>query len=215
MNKACVECDAEFTGRREARYCSLSCAAKNRVRMGVNGRPRTRLAEHKGIKRYHREHAAPGLDVRQRTDLLHAWRKAGRTCAYCDGSCDTVDHIVPLVRGGTNYEGNLTPCCRRCNGSKGARTIVEWKHHKPAAQFNDTRPWMVDLPPVIVRTRTPKVYVMPTSHPCRVCGQVTQRSVYCCNACAYEGNARDSRERYRAATGLEPTWGRPVDRRVA
>jgi 5-methylcytosine-specific restriction endonuclease McrA len=39
----------------------------------------------------------------------------------------TIDHIVPLARGGTNYEGNLTPACRPCNSSKGTLLLVEWR----------------------------------------------------------------------------------------
>jgi hypothetical protein len=31
------------------------------------------------------------------------------------------------VRGGTNYEGNLTPACKQCNSSKAARLLVEWR----------------------------------------------------------------------------------------
>lgn len=33
----------------------------------------------------------------------------------------TVDHIVPLSRGGTQDEDNLQTRCRICNSSKGAR----------------------------------------------------------------------------------------------
>lgn len=143
--KRCDECGDAFTAEhRTRRFCSLSCASRNKVRLGlVVGRPRTRPLEHPKVKRHHRERAAPGLTAGQRSHLLHKWQRDGRTCTYCGGACETVDHIIALVRGGTNYEGNLTPACRSCNGSKGARTLVEWKHGRPAAQFNDSRPWMV------------------------------------------------------------------------
>lgn len=141
--KECSECMAPLVQRR-GRFCSLSCAARNRVRLGlVVGRPRTRPLEHPKVKRHHRERAAPGLTAGQRSHLLHKWQRDGRACTYCGGACETVDHIIALVRGGTNYEGNLTPACRSCNGSKRDKTIVEWKHGRPAAQFNDSRPWMV------------------------------------------------------------------------
>lgn len=213
--KTCVWCGTRFTGIRQRKYCSLSCAAKHREASGRGrgrGRPRTRPAEHPGITRHHRERAAPGLTAPQRTALLHEWQRVGRTCAYCDGPCETVDHIIALVRGGTNYEGNLTPACRRCNGSKRDRTIVEWRNGRPAAQFNDTRTWMVDLPPVVMRVAKLKVEKQP--HACPACGKNTLRKVYCSEACMWEWNARSARERQRAVVGLAPTWDRPVRRRA-
>lgn len=76
--------------------------------------------------RLDREYRAPGLSVRQRYALLQEWKRS-RSCTYCNGPCETVDHIVPLVLGGTNHEGNLTPACRGCNSSKGGKLIVEWR----------------------------------------------------------------------------------------
>jgi len=46
----------------------------------------------------------------------------GFRCAYCDVSCDdadlTLDHYVPLVRGGPTLRANCVPACRRCNNRK-------------------------------------------------------------------------------------------------
>ena len=48
-------------------------------------------------------------------------------CAAC-GSNDTItlDHVVPISRGGRHSVGNLQPLCRPCNSSKGARLQIEW-----------------------------------------------------------------------------------------
>lgn len=51
-------------------------------------------------------------------------RRCGFKCRYC-GCPSTevrldVDHIVPVSRGGTNAESNLTASCRDCNIGKGA-----------------------------------------------------------------------------------------------
>lgn len=32
----------------------------------------------------------------------------------------TIDHVVPLSRGGTHTYANLRACCRACNNAKGA-----------------------------------------------------------------------------------------------
>ena len=213
----CQRCGISFEGRKERKYCTMTCAAYMRHQLGqFKPKVRTRPDEDKRVKRHHRERVAPGLTANERTDLLHDWRKAGRRCTYCGAACETVDHIVPLVRGGTNYEGNLTPCCRRCNGSKGGRTILEWKHRRPAAQFTDTRPWMVDLPPVATKaTRAKQVKSAPLEHPCKMCGTPTTRRKHCSDACMSEWNARATRERYRTRVGLPSTWDRPSIARAA
>ncbi len=70
-------------------------------------------------------------DVRVVTDadlrrLLH--RQAGR-CAYCaEPEPTTLDHVVPLVRGGRHSIGNLVWSCSPCNKSKGGRLVVEFRY---------------------------------------------------------------------------------------
>lgn len=51
----------------------------------------------------------------------------GGLCAYCrlrPGT--TIDHVVPLSRGGADAIWNLLPACITCNCSKGPRTLSEW-----------------------------------------------------------------------------------------
>ena len=38
----------------------------------------------------------------------------------------TLDHIIPLNSGGTNYIWNIVPSRRTCNSSKGAREMLDW-----------------------------------------------------------------------------------------
>lgn len=52
-------------------------------------------------------------------------------CAYCGSSENmTIDHVVPLSRGGTHSIGNLLPACGFCNFSKGAKLLTEWRAWK-------------------------------------------------------------------------------------
>lgn len=48
-------------------------------------------------------------------------------CRYCGDYADTVDHVLPIVRGGSNDDANLVACCRYCNTSKGAKPVDEWR----------------------------------------------------------------------------------------
>lgn len=47
-------------------------------------------------------------------------------CSYCGGPGGTVDHVVPLNRGGRHAEGNLVPACKSCNSSKRDKLLIEW-----------------------------------------------------------------------------------------
>jgi 5-methylcytosine-specific restriction protein A len=50
-------------------------------------------------------------------------------CHYCGQEFPpkqlTMDHRVPLARGGTSTPGNLVPCCKGCNNQKGLATPVD------------------------------------------------------------------------------------------
>src|ERR1044072_5383713 len=48
-----------------------------------------------------------------------------RMCAYCGGSAETVDHIVPRSRGGGLTWENAVAACLRCNHRKADRTPPE------------------------------------------------------------------------------------------
>lgn len=49
-------------------------------------------------------------------------------CAYClKAKSDTIDHVIPLSRGGTNFISNLLPACVSCNSKKRDRLFSEWK----------------------------------------------------------------------------------------
>lgn len=48
------------------------------------------------------------------------------TCAYCDAPATSIDHVVPLSKGGLHIIENLVPACIYCNSSKGAKLLSEW-----------------------------------------------------------------------------------------
>jgi len=59
------------------------------------------------------------------------WRNkiAQGRCAYCQGTFAsdelTMDHIVPMSRGGRSTKGNVVPCCAACNATKNSWTPAE------------------------------------------------------------------------------------------
>ncbi len=59
---------------------------------------------------------------------VEEWRSAlarfGRRCCACgSGQSLTIDHVVPLSRGGDNTAENIQVLCGSCNSRKGTRTL--------------------------------------------------------------------------------------------
>jgi 5-methylcytosine-specific restriction endonuclease McrA len=54
--------------------------------------------------------------------LAYVLQRDGYRCAWCGGTADSADHVVPRVDGGTDDVGNLVAACLPCNQSKGARS---------------------------------------------------------------------------------------------
>ena len=71
---------------------------------------------------------------RERARALRAtdwWRAqlAKGVCHYCGRKVGaenlTMDHVVPVARGGRSVRSNCVPCCKECNNEKRARTPAE------------------------------------------------------------------------------------------
>lgn len=50
-------------------------------------------------------------------------------CRYCGAPGRTMDHVVPISRGGRHEAANIVPACRPCNASKGNKMLSEWRGH--------------------------------------------------------------------------------------
>lgn len=52
-------------------------------------------------------------------------------CHYCGRKTRaaelTMDHIVPISRGGKSTKGNAVPCCKECNNNKKQLLPMEWQ----------------------------------------------------------------------------------------
>lgn len=59
------------------------------------------------------------------------WKQqlAKGVCHYCGNRFDpeelTMDHILPVVRGGNSVKSNCVPCCKTCNNDKKYLTPAE------------------------------------------------------------------------------------------
>lgn len=60
-------------------------------------------------------------------------KRAAGICHHCGGKFPpkelTMDHLVPVIRGGKSNKGNLVPSCKDCNSRR--------KHSLPFEQANN------------------------------------------------------------------------------
>ncbi len=80
-------------------------------------------------------------EVRREKDKARELRKsqwwknrvAKGVCHYCGATFPpdelTMDHIVPIVRGGKSSRGNVVPACKECNNRKKYLLPVEWQEY--------------------------------------------------------------------------------------
>ena len=72
--------------------------------------------------------------VRARTLREAQWWKrclAKGVCYYCGNNTPpkelTMDHIIPISRGGMSTKGNVVTSCKKCNNKKKYLLAMEWK----------------------------------------------------------------------------------------
>lgn len=135
------QADLESARRRDRDFWLTMTPEQHERRLKLR-RSSVAAAEYRA--RYNAEHAAEQAEKRD-TEEHRAYsreqarrRRLGRDelaieyadvllldpCSYCGAPADTIDHIEPVIDGGTNEWCNLTAACASCNSSKHARPLL-------------------------------------------------------------------------------------------
>ena len=128
----CPSCGTRFRSSNPYRlYCSESC--KNA------GKPSGYIERAKSF----------GVEYDTSVTLDAAIRRFGATCYICGKPCDkddkrwgtfgpdypTIDHVVPLSKGGTHTWGNVRIACGECNcvvkGARDASEVLKTQGYSP------------------------------------------------------------------------------------
>lgn len=159
IKKACTVCGAIILVKQshadiEGTYCSRECMAQDyqdtltgdnnpNYKDGQSNTPeyyrahgkKWRAAHPERVRYWNRITRAKRKEAEgthSQKDIEYHWRQQGGECIYCSVSLEEsyhVDHIIPLVRGGTNYVGNLQLLCPTCNMRKKAMLPVEFRRY--------------------------------------------------------------------------------------
>lgn len=82
-------------------------------------RMRARLKRH-----MYRHQERDSLTAEQWSELRQLYLNR---CAYCFSEAPlTIDHFIPIKRGGTNDVSNIVPACSSCNSGKQAHVFLLW-----------------------------------------------------------------------------------------
>ena len=89
--------------------------------------------------------------IRKERDKARELRKSGwwqrristGICYYCGRKHPprelTMDHIVPLGRGGHSTKGNVAPACKECNNRKKTLLPLEWEEYMTTLKGDGNR----------------------------------------------------------------------------
>lgn len=148
---SCLSCGGPMEGKRSnAVYCSRACKLRASEKRRERDDAARYLAERDRRRAYaiSYSHEKPHVGQAAR-NRRKAWkREAGvfvvsgedwrrlcvryrGCCAYCGERAPlTMDHVIPLSRGGRHAIGNLIPACLPCNASKSASYLIVWKRKR-------------------------------------------------------------------------------------
>jgi 5-methylcytosine-specific restriction endonuclease McrA len=60
-------------------------------------------------------------------------KRSSGVCYYCGRKFKanelTMDHLVPIARGGRSVAGNVVPACKDCNSKKKYLLPMEWEEY--------------------------------------------------------------------------------------
>ncbi len=82
--------------------------------------------------------AADQAEVKREKERARELRRSGwwkrriatGLCHYCGARAGprglTMDHVIPLIRGGKSTRGNIVPACKECNSKKKSLLPWEW-----------------------------------------------------------------------------------------
>lgn len=119
--RACVACGKEFKPKSPRNVtCSRACSRQRDIELNSSN------WNHKRRARLNASPDSVGVSPR---DWARELRRVAGACFYCGVRSGklTMDHVIPVSRGGRHALGNVAPACRRCNASKHDDTVMEWR----------------------------------------------------------------------------------------
>ena len=93
--------------------------------------------------------AVTGEEIKRERAKARELRKSGwwkrkcsqGKCYFCGKNVGpqelTMDHIVPVIRGGRSTKSNIVPACKDCNSKKKHMLPLEWEEYLSSLSTDD------------------------------------------------------------------------------
>lgn len=143
--KQAKEVDAFYTNGKCLRSSCVSCVNNDRRLKRSDAETRRIMNEQSRISHYKLYHNDEEFKARRilksqihqsnrraqgsitKEDWQHACEAFCYSCAYCGAKVSlTVEHVVPIDKGGTSAINNIIPVCHHCNSSKSNKDLMDW-----------------------------------------------------------------------------------------
>jgi 5-methylcytosine-specific restriction endonuclease McrA len=109
----------QIAAKHHAYYLAHMAEIKARTAANRRAKPEQHAASNQRRRAQKRASGINTISGAQWREIKDAY---GHCCVYCGRKMQrlTMDHIVPLSKGGTNTASNIVPACMSCNSSKKA-----------------------------------------------------------------------------------------------
>lgn len=115
-----VEYSAKYKNNHPIKRCDQQRAAYSKYSKTPHGK----IVIKRHNEAYNRQAKVGDLTATQWQAILEIFNY---TCAYCScGGKLTMDHIIPVSKGGTLTKSNIIPACQHCNSSRRDKDIHDW-----------------------------------------------------------------------------------------
>lgn len=121
----CLTCGKVFEQHYNSRFCSKKCRNKweNRLREKRKSK-RTKQAKQNG--KYDKGITLEKLYKRDHGICYLCGKQLNLNAPYNDPLAPTIEHVIPIIKGGTHTWDNVRLACRSCNNKKGSKFSKEY-----------------------------------------------------------------------------------------
>lgn len=127
------ECRSDPRGYKRVMLRCIPCSTQYRNNWRQDHIMQDRLSQHRSRVKNRPHRYGSIIEVVTDADMDAIWARFHYACAYCENADVplTIDHVVPVTKGGAHSKDNLVPACLSCNSRKRTLSVEEFLARNP------------------------------------------------------------------------------------